>query len=321
MSNSVLTDMFKEHGNPNNLLMIFDVDLTLRDTMCTATPVNQRLMITELNDRTEGGVIIASGRSAGSIDTTFSGQLPLSAEHHSAIRIIEGGDVISLVHEADTLEIGKVSSELIGDTIKIVHSGHEVREQNAKSAVVFPEVKQFAVALVHSLEHDKVQENRQTLKEIAEQTILIMNLQSTHEVVMGSDAVEIVPAGINPKTKARDILSEKEINRLEKDGSHKGTAVHNFMSLAQNADRVPYMFGDSSPDGHAMNECVHYGGAGIWVLNANTSIPDQFAEAVGNRIIANHQASWDHIEAALESLRKKDAKVSLPKVINRIMSM
>lgn len=313
MSNSVLVDLFTKAHQPKNVLTKLDIDLTLRDSMCTNSPPKQRAMMLELWDVTEGGIILSSGRQAAAIDATFDGQLPLASEHHSAIRIEQNGAVMPLVAQTDTKRLAAIAAEIIGDRLPIVSSGADVRSHYREAtAVVYPEVKDYAVALVHSLECGGLDEARTLLQEAAHEAILRMGIKDTHRVTIGSDAIEIVPKGIDPHAPALAILSEEQHELLRTKGAHKGTGVHNFMSLSANKNRTPYMVGDSMPDGNAMIECQKYDGGGIWVLNANTSVPEAFQAAVGNRIISGHHDTWDHIAAALKAIRSQAPSVHLP---------
>lgn len=313
MNTSVLTEIFSKKHKPNQVLAQFDIDLSLRDSMCTNTPQHQRNMILELWDATEGGLVFPSGRQASSIDATFDGQLPLASEHHSAIRIEKAGAVLPLVAQTDTKELARIAKELIGDHLRIVNSGTEVRNHYREAtAVVYAEIKDYAIALVHSLECGGLDQARGFLQEVAQDTILQMGIEDTHKVTTGSDAIEIVPKGIDLDAPACKILPADQIELLVTQGANKATGVHNFMSLPQHTNRVPYMIGDSDPDGKAMLECEKYGGGGIWVLNANLSVPNDFADAVGGRIIQRHEATWDNIEAALEAIRAQTARVHLP---------
>ena len=49
-----LAQIYQQHA-ANDVVAIFDVDLTLRDTMCTDTPLEQRTLMLELYERTDGG--------------------------------------------------------------------------------------------------------------------------------------------------------------------------------------------------------------------------------------------------------------------------
>ncbi|MEM9469398.1 MAG: hypothetical protein AAF988_04485 [Pseudomonadota bacterium] len=300
----------------DKILLIFDVDLTLRDTMCTNTPPEQRSMMLELYERTSGGVILKSGRSASALDATFDGALPLSGEHHSCMRIRQNGSVISLAPEVDTSEIAGQAVEEIDDLIqtahRIVNTPDAVRDNIDKTIAVYPEVKQYAVALVHSLNHHSTDIKRfqGQLEIAANQAIEHLGLQDTHETRTGSDAVEIVAKGMTPG-RAQELLQsgelpEGEIQRILKDGLHKGTALHNFMSLPAFSGRTPFMIGDSGTDGVAMIEARKYGGGGVWVLNENPiqNVKPEYQEAVSGRYIPTHEITWDHISEAIDHLRE-----------------
>jgi len=310
-----LVDIYKQ-ASPEGKLLIFDVDLTLRDTMCTDTPLEQRALMTELYTRTDGGVALMSGRSSPALDATFDGELPLSAEHHSCMRIEQNGAVISLAPEIDTQALADNAvakmQELITEEFGIVTTPQAIRGNNTSNFVVYPEVKQYAVALVHSLnhDHDDIASFQGKLALVGNQVLKEMGLSETHEVRAGSDAVELVAKGLTPIDRNRLILSavipEEEIIRMEEEGLHKGTAVHNFMSLSRNSGRTPYVVGDSGTDGVAMVECQKYGGGGMWVLNDNpiSSIKKPYLDAVSGRLIENYNATWDHIDETVDYLKQ-----------------
>lgn len=311
-----LVELFHQFSS-DQVLAIFDVDLTLRDTMCTNTPPEQRLLMTELYERTSGGVILKSGRSALSLDETFDGALPLSGEHHSCIRIEQNGDVIALAPDVDTREIANNAVEEIQNHIKrkhrIVSSPESVRQNSDDVIAVYPEVKQFAVALVHSLNHhhDDIKQFQGNLEIAAQDVLGNLGLSETHEVRTGSDAVEIVSRGLTQERAKQLILSgeisENEVNRLLQYGLNKGTALHNFMSLPDFSGRTPYVIGDSGTDGVAMVEAQKYGGGGVWILNQNpiTNVKPEFKAVVEGRYIDNYNISWDHIREVVEHLREE----------------
>lgn len=285
------------------ILLKFDIDLTLRNTMCRNTPKDQQLLIAELYERTHGGIIFMSGRSQQGIDETFHGLYPLSSEHHAAIRLEKGGDIISLAPKIDTQEIANKARKMIDGRIDIVSTAQAVRDSEGHVSVVFPEVKDYAVALVHSLGHDNVEYDRGVLQEVAQQILADMDLTATHKMAVGSDAIEIVPKALAKDSLARQILSSAEIERLDV-ALNKGVAVHNFMSLSQYSDRVPYVVGDSGTDGVAMLEAQKYGGGGVWVKNGK-DVPEQFRDAVNGYQIKSFIHTWDHITTAVEHLRDR----------------
>lgn len=300
----ILVNLFNKVG-AENLLLKFDIDLTLRNTMCRNTPADQHQLIAELYERTEGGIIFMSGRSQQGIDETFHGLYPLSSEHHAAIRLEKGGDVISLAPKIDTQEIANKARTMIGNQIYVVNSAQAVRDSEGHVSAVFPEVKDYAVALVHSLGHSNVDHDRGVLQEVVQQILIDMNLVSTHKMAVGSDAIEIVPKSLAADSLARQILVPAEIARLDA-ALNKGVAVHNFMSLNAYANRIPYVVGDSGTDGVAMLEAQKYGGGGVWVKNGK-GVPEQFAEAVNGYQIESFIQTWDHIHAAIFALREKAA--------------
>lgn len=312
-----LVQLYQERA-ANDVLAVFDVDLTLRDTMCTDTPADQRAQMVELYDRTEGGVILMSGRSAAALDETFDGALPLSGEHHSCMRIEQGGAVISLAPEVDTQLIADTATQIISELIiqkhDVVNDPQIVRDHACESSfALYPEVKKYAVALVHSLDHDprEIAEFQGKLKLVGAQVLKALGLEDTHEVRAGSDAVELVAKGLTPEMRGRLITAGEipldQVELMVQEGLHKGTGIHNFMSLSDFAHRTPYVVGDSGTDGVAMVEAAKYGGGGVWVLNGNTidSIKPDHKEAVAGRFIESFNITWDHIGETLDHLRDK----------------
>lgn len=285
--------------------------------MCTNTPPVQRKQMVELYQRTDGGVILMSGRSAAALDETFDGQLPLSGEHHSCMRIEQGGAVISLAPEVDTQAIADTAvqkiAELITQNHDVVNDPQMVRDHACASSIaVYPEVKKYAVALVHSLDHEprEIAEFQGKLKLVGSQVLKTLGLEETHEVRAGSDAVELVAKGITPLTRNCLILSgdipEDEVLRMEADGLNKGTGIHNFMALSDYSWRTPYVIGYSGTDGVAMVEAEKYGGGGVWVLNGNSieTIKPAHKQAVAGRYIESYEITWGHIGETLGHLRE-----------------
>lgn len=303
MVKGIYVDLLKYYG-PNGILLPFDVDLTLRNTMATDTPNYQHAMMMELHLRTGGGVLVMTGRSSASADRTLRGKFPGSFEHHSAMRFEQGGDVISLAPQLDTKLVAKYASEFIGSKIPIATEPDEVRQSEGKFSSVYPEVKQFAVALVHSLGHDNVAEDRKVIIQAAEYAIEKMGIGHTHKIAKGNDAIEIVPKGLCSESTAKLTLNKEEVLRLEQNGLNKGAGLHNFMSLPQYTNRTPFFSGDSGTDGVAMLAAEQYGGGGVWVNNGHR-VPEEFAKAVGNRQIDSHLVTWPELEIAVEYLRQK----------------
>lgn len=314
MSDDVFVQLLRKHG-PNGILLPFDVDLTLRDTMATDTPPHQHSLMTELFCRTAGGVLIMTGRSSSSVDKTLSGELPGSFEHHSAMRLYQGKEVVALAPEVDTSEIATTARGYINGSIPISSSPQEVRESEGKMSAVYPEVKRFAVALVHSLGHDKVETDRSRLQFAAKQTIDELGIDESHKVAVGSDAIEIVPKGLARTSLARNFLAAVEIERLEKHGLNKAVGLHNFMSIASYADRTPYVIGDSGTDGVAMIAATQYGGGGVWVKNGK-DVPTDYTRAVNGRQIGRFMDTWKHIGEAVQYLRDHATIVVLPRELN-----
>jgi hypothetical protein len=232
------------------------------------------------------------------------------------MRIERGGDVISLAPDLDTQKVADIArikiQDLIAQKVDIVADPQHVRDHEADHIALYIEVKQYAVALVHSLDHrpEEISEFQGKLKVVGNQVLKELGLEKTHEVRAGSDAVEIVAKGVTPLDRSRLILAEdipeSEVDRMFKEGLHKGTGIHNFMALSAFADRTPYVVGDSGTDGVAMVEATKYGGGGVWVLNGNSieSIKPAHKAAVSGRYIEKHEITWDHIGEAVAHLQE-----------------
>ncbi len=252
-----------------------------------------------------------TGRSSEAVDETFSGKLPGSFEHHSAIRLEQGGDVIALAPELDTSYVGQRASQLINGYIDQVETPEKVRDAEGRYACVYPEIKEFAVALVHSLGHSDVDVVRTKLQEVAGHILAEMKIEDTHKIAVGNDAIEIVPRGLGVNSIASKFLDAGQIEFMKNNGLSKIAGVHNFMSLPQNQGRIPYVIGDSGTDGVAMNAAFSaFGGGGVWVRNGK-AVPAQFSDAVNGRVIKNFSVTWDHINDAIDYLREHRRKVVL----------
>lgn len=297
---TAISSFLEEHG-PENTIIFWDVDLCLMNTMSTDTQAWQQELFENMCDITTN--VLASGRQAQSMDTTIQGKLPLSSEQNSAIRLKKGGDLISLAPKIDTHALAQEASRILSSQATLVTSPQQVWDAYGKSPVVYPEVKDYSVALVHSLEHGDVEKCRDTLVNAANTTIKNRGLTETHRVAVGSDAVEVVPNGVDPFSPARFELSIPVLAKLQEEGLNKATAVHIFMSLPENRGKIPLFVGDSGTDGDAMNVCFNvYGGGGAWVKN-NKDVPSNYVEAVQGRIIGDYNESWQHVQHAVNTVQ------------------
>jgi hypothetical protein len=318
MSN-ILIDLIKNHSgrnsginSTNGLTFFWDIDLTLADTMAINTTPAQQALFRELYVRMGGKMVVMTGRSSDSVEKTLSGEYPGSFEHHSAIRTEQNGSIIALAPEIDTFQVAKSVTIIIDNEIKkaginlrIAQSPNEVRSAEGKFPLVYPEVKRYAVALVHSLGHGHVNSNREIFKKAATETIASLGLSESHTIAIGNDAIEIVPKGLDCKSLAYTVLSQDRIERLTTKGLNKGQGLHDFMSFSDFKGTVPFVIGDSGTDGKAMNKAhKYYGGGGVWVLNGKV-VPDEFARAVSGRTVENFMRTWDEIDSAVKLLREK----------------
>jgi len=305
---NVLVDLFKYYGE-QRVALGFDVDLTLRNTMARDTRPEEHVAFMELYQRTGEGLFVMTGRSSASVDETLVGQYPGSFEHHSAIRLEQNGDIIALAPRIDTAEIGRKAAEIINGDVFIVREPRDVIDAEGKYACVYPEIKQFAVALVHSLGHSEVDAVRTKLQQVATRILTDMGIKDTHKIAVGSDAIEIVPLGLCNDSPAHGILPDDQISLLRNQGLSKSTGLHNLMTASHLRGRMPIVIGDSGTDGHAMNVAAQeFGGGGVWVSNGKP-VPQQFKEAVDGRVISNFSLTWDHIRAANDYLRAKQRTV------------
>ena len=296
---SPLVEIYARHGsNPTAILQIWDIDFTLRNSMCTNTTPEELAVWGELWERTEGGLILKSGRHTPAIDETFPGHYPASGEQHSAMRHEKGGEVVSLGRKledvsslAGTLRLSLQGSILVVDDPGLISNFHE---RGAAEPAVYIEEKSHSIALVHRV-HEGMERERGLFREVAQDLIDRADLSGTHHVISGSDAVEIVPSCFVLNDDAAAILPEDQIALLSEQGLGKVTGLHNFMTFHGN--RTPYAMGDSGTDGAVMNEALAiYGGGGVWVQNGKP-VPEKFAEAVAGRIIDHYTLTWDHIRA------------------------
>lgn len=311
MAKGIIVDRIKRFG-PSKIVEICDVDLTFCNTMATNTTDAQKAAMLELYLRTAGGVVFSTGRSSAGVDATFSGQLPGSFEHHAAMRIEQGGDIIALAPRIDTHQLARYAETSINGHINIAKTPDEVRQAEGHFSCVYPEVKNFALALVHSLGHSAVDADRVIIEQAAQYAIDQAGLGSVCKIAKGSDAIEIVPKGLDETSLASQFLNAQQIGYL-RDALNKASAVHNFMSLPEFKDRIPNFWGDSGTDGKGMIVAAeHYGGTGTWVKNGK-SVPEEFAAAVGDRTIENYFRTWDEIEAANQYLRDHTRIVVLPR--------
>jgi len=283
---------------------VCDVDEAVLRTMSTDTSEVQRQLIGDLYDLSGGNVFFMTGRAHQSLDQAWKRNLPGSYEHHSMMRIEENGAILNLAPEINTNVVGRNAATSIGDRVKIVDAASQVWEAKGQEAVVYIEIKNSAVALVHSLGLDdsETKEMRETLRSAAEDVIRTMGAEKTHKVTAGTDAVEIVPLAPSLCAHAHEVLPDEEKMRIANEGLGKATGIHNIMALIGDG-YIPIMLGDSpGSDGPAMKVCKEYGGYGIAVSNGN-DLPADFLEAANHQVIPTYKHTWSHIEQAVSFLR------------------
>lgn len=292
-------------------VFVLDVDEALLKTMSRVTTEDQRRLIGDWHDLSGKNVFFMTGRAHQSLDEAWGRNLPGSFEHHSMMRIEENGAVLNLAPQIDTGVIGRNARNAIGDNIRVVESPEEVWAARGKEAVVYIEIKNAAVALVHSLglPEERQQQMRKFLEDsVAKPIINAMGLSKTHKSVVGSDAVEIVPKVHSLCVQAEDLLPVKEQRRIAELGLGKATGIHNLMGI-KGEGYIPFMLGDSpNSDGPAMKACEEYGGYGIGVSNGNT-LPEEFLRVTRGLIIPTYQATWGHVEGIVSSLKSQPSTV------------
>lgn len=296
----------KGADKPANTLLVWDVDLAIQNSMDTRTTQEQRDHMWELFERTDGGVLIMTGRTHQSAETTFGKQYAGVYEHGSIARYGHGHSITWLAQEIDTTDMGARAYEGIQKegSIRIVATPQEIRDQSFEGSgerAVFIEIKNASVALVHTTngDHSHLESMREVLEPLGEQILKDMGLSDTHKIKHGSDAVEILPNGPSQDHKAGIYLSKTELNRITAHGLSKETAVHNFQTLFEG--RRMLFTGDSKPDIDAMIVAhENYGGKGVFVSNGH-SLPEIYAkseEEIKTEIAKGKSLSDIHAEVA-----------------------
>ncbi len=266
----------KDVGRPKDALLVWDVDLAIQNSMDTRTTQEQRDHMWELYERTEGGVIVFTGRTHQSANRTFGHDYAGVYEHGSIARFGHGQTITWLAPEIDTTKMGELAHSGItkDGSIRIAAEAEDIRANSfpgSTDRAVFIEIKNASVALVHTTngDHSHLDSMRKVLEPLGREILAEMGLSDTHKVKHGSDAVELVPNGPSPDHKAGLALSQAEVSRINSYGLGKDTAVHNFTSLY--SGRRMLITGDSKPDLDAMivaNE--NYDGRGIFVSNGHS---------------------------------------------------
>ncbi len=325
MSNSVMSDMFEKIAHQKKLSMreaikkaflIFDVDFTLLNTMCCNTTPEQKSLLARQHAATGGGSAFFSGRSIDAIDLPTGAKYPAAGEQGAEIRLLLNERRISLAAPINSAAIAETARILIGDRVPIVATADEIRDLSSNNPAVLVEQKPHSLAKVHRMTN-QVDLVRGIITEVGHQLIAAHDLHHTHKVMTsGSDAVEIVPSGIAPDSEAYALLTDPQLQLIEINGLNKVAALHTFMAIPQYRDRVPVFFGDSGTDGAAINAAAeHYVGCGVWILNSNTEVPPEYADAVKYTIPTYHD-TWDHIEAGVvfaeAALNRPEKIISLP---------
>ena len=226
---------------PADTLLVWDVDLAIQNSMDTRTTEQQREHMWELFQRTDGGVLIMTGRTHQSAETTFGHQYAGVYEHGSIARFGHGHSITWLAPKIDTTDMGARADEGVKKegSIRIVATPQEIRDhsfEGSSERAVFIEIKNASVALVHTTngDHSHLNSMREVLEPLGAQILKDMGLSDTHKVKHGSDAVEIVPKGPSPDHEAGIYLPKAEVERIAIHGLGKDTAVHNFDKLFQN---------------------------------------------------------------------------------------
>lgn len=304
-------------SDPKQALLVWDVDLAIQNSMCTETTPDQRAHMWELFERTDGGVLIMTGRTHQSAEKTFGKQYAGVYEHGSIARYGHGHSITWLAPEIDSTDMGARAYDAISQegSIRIAATPDEIRKNSfvgSTNRSVFIEIKNASIALVHTTngDHNHLDSMRKVLEPLGQQILENMGLDKTHKVKAGSDAVELVPNGAAPDHKAGIYLNQTEINRIAEHGLSKETAVHNFQTLY--AGRRILFTGDSKPDIDAMIVAKeHHGGTGVFVsnghslneiYNGNTGLVDRATAAVSHTT-PHFTMTWPLIGDTVKRLR------------------
>lgn len=229
-------DLDLDNLDINEIAIITDVDMTLVPSTSTILAPQRRDLFHKLHDDMKGALAISTGRPAVSVDATFGGALPASVEHHSAIRLVKGGTFIEKAPRLSQ-DIHEEARDKIGTRMHVFNQQSDVLGDKAG---VFIERKEFSLALIFAAKATP-QDKIDLLREIGDE--LLLNIGPSHRISVGSDAVEIVPHGVD-----------------------KGQAVRDFMATAAFQGRRPIFIGDSNSDRKGMEiAAAEFNGCGIAV--------------------------------------------------------
>lgn len=299
--NPILDFLTCQVSRYDQALLVWDVDLALQDTMCTKTTPEQRNNMWELYERTNGGVIIFTGRSAQSARETFNRDYAGVFEHYSVSRFVHGTPSTPMGHKLDIPQAASLARQGLVEKadLRIAPTPDEIRGKLDKA--VYIEAKETSIALVHTIDgsDDHLYAMRDILVPLANNIVLSMGAEKTHKVTAGKDAVEITSRGLSPDHEAHLHLSQTEIKRIVNDGLSKSVAVHNFSAIFNN--RRMLITGDSTPDLQAMQVAKEsYNGMGVFVSNGHS--PKEYAPYI-DYTIPHFSMTWPLIGDTVERLR------------------
>ena len=248
----------------NQIAILTDVDMTLVPSTSKVLSDERRAIALALHQKLGGAFALVTGRPQSSVDETFNGFLPASVEHHSAWRPTQGSQFNALAPHLDSDALHASAHKMIHGNLHIFDEQHEVLGDKAG---VFIELKKHSLALIFAPKATP-EAGKDLLKSVAAK-MLVGPLATSHRISVGSDAVEIVPNGLN-----------------------KGDAVRHFMSTPAFAGKTPIFIGDSSSDEKGMIVCANeYGGHGIAV---GGGIPD--APHIKTRL-QNPDQVWAYLQS------------------------
>lgn len=311
----------KDVAKPAKALIVWDVDLAIQNSMDTTTTAEQRGHMSELWERTDGGVLLMTGRTHQSGEITFGREYAGVYEHGSIARFGHGHKITWLAPEVDSLKMGELATQGItkDGSIRIAASPQDIRDnsfEGSKDRAVYVEIKNASIALVHTTngDHSHLDSMREVLEPLGDKILKNMGLSDTHKVKHGSDAVELVPKGPSPDHKAGLVLPKAEVERINREGLSKETAVHNFQALFEG--RRMLFTGDSKPDLDAMIVAKeNYDGRGVFVSNGHTlteiyNDPKEVAQKKAERcqealigVTGHFSKSWGLVEDTVLRLR------------------
>lgn len=214
--------------------ILSDIDLSLLPATSTNIQKWQQDLMLSLEEKLDGALAMITGRGMQSVDKVFPG-VAASVEQHAAWRPFRGADLQVLGKKVDINEIVEHAARELNGKVKLLE---QISDIHTEKSGVFVEEKQFSIALIFT---DAA--SREVAIEAAEAILTARpDLDGTHGMKVGSDAVEIGPQGVD-----------------------KGKAVRDFMATAFFYGKTPIYIGDGPTDEDAMREVRAMGGFNVAV--------------------------------------------------------